>query len=69
MKKHLVTALALALALVSLVPGLAAAKIAGNRNQTLLCVAGLLAFAFVSLLPGLAGARLAGNHNQTLLRQ
>jgi hypothetical protein len=36
MKKHLATALALALALVSLLPGPAAAKLAGNHNQTLL---------------------------------
>lgn len=36
MNKHLATVLALALALVSLVPGLAAAKLAGNHNQTLL---------------------------------
>jgi hypothetical protein len=36
MKKHLATVLALALALVSLLPELAAAKIAGNHNQTLL---------------------------------
>jgi hypothetical protein len=36
MKKYLATALALALALVSLLPGLAAARLAGNHNQTLL---------------------------------
>ena len=36
MKKHFVTVLALALALVSLVPGLAAARLVGNHNQTLL---------------------------------
>jgi hypothetical protein len=34
MKKHLVTILALALALVSLLPGMGAAKLAANHNQT-----------------------------------
>ena len=36
MNKHVAAALALALALVTLVPGLAAARLAGNHNQTLL---------------------------------
>jgi hypothetical protein len=36
MKKHLVTILALALALVSLLPGMGAAKLSANHNQTLL---------------------------------
>ena len=35
MSRHIATTLALALALVSLLPGLAAAKLAGNHNQTL----------------------------------
>ena len=34
MNKHLATALALTLALVSLLPGLAAARLAANHNQT-----------------------------------
>ncbi len=34
MKRHLLTILALALALVSLLPGIGAAKIAANHNQT-----------------------------------
>lgn len=33
MKKHIVTILALALALVSLLPGMGIAKLAGNHNQ------------------------------------
>ncbi len=36
MNKHLAAALALALAMVSLLPGLAVARLAGNHNQTLL---------------------------------
>jgi hypothetical protein len=36
MKKKLATAFAVALALVSLLVGLASAKLAGNHNQTLL---------------------------------
>lgn len=36
MKKLLATVIALALALVSMLPGVATAKIAGNHNQTLL---------------------------------
>ncbi len=36
MNKHFATVLALALALVSLLPGIAAARLVGNHNQTLL---------------------------------
>ena len=36
MKKLLPTIIALALALVSMLPGIAAARLAGNHNQTLL---------------------------------
>ena len=36
MKKLLATIFALAIALVSMLPGIAAAKLAGNHNQTLL---------------------------------
>jgi hypothetical protein len=36
MRKHFPAILALALALVSIVPGLAAARLAANHNQTLL---------------------------------
>jgi hypothetical protein len=36
MSKYLATVLGLAVALVSLVPGIAAAKIAGNHSQTIL---------------------------------
>ena len=32
--KHLTAAMAVALALVSLIPGLAAARLAGNHNRT-----------------------------------
>src|SRR5262245_26966857 len=76
MKKYIAGALGLAAALVSLLPGLAAAKIAGNHNQTLLrerakkhLGAALgLGLALVAALPGFAAAKLAGNHNQTILR-
>ncbi len=36
MKKLLVSALALALAIVSMLPGVAAARLSANHNQTLL---------------------------------
>ncbi len=36
MKKLLPTVIAVALALLSMLPGVAAAKLAGNHNQTLL---------------------------------
>jgi hypothetical protein len=36
MKKHLVTAAVFALAIVSLLPGMAMARLVGNHNQTLL---------------------------------
>lgn len=73
MKKLLPTVIALALAIVSLLPGLAAAKLAGNRSQTLIRASKLLGaviavgFALTALLPGIAAARLVGNHNQTRL--
>ena len=36
MKRMLATVIALALALVTMLPGIAAARLAGNHNQTLL---------------------------------
>jgi len=74
MKKLLATAIALGLALVSMLPGIAAAKLTANNNQTLLRVSRLLAavvavgLALTALLPGMAEARLSANRNQTMLR-
>jgi hypothetical protein len=73
MKKLLVTVVAVGVAIVSMLPGMAAAKLAGNHNQTLLRARNLLVaivavgFALTAMLPGAAAARLAGNHNQTRL--
>jgi hypothetical protein len=36
MKKHLATIIAVALALVTLLPGISAARLSANHNQTLL---------------------------------
>ena len=74
MKKLLATAIALGLALVSMLPGIAAAKLTANHNQTLLRASKLLAavvavgLALTALLPDVAAARLSANHSQTLLR-
>jgi uncharacterized membrane protein YciS (DUF1049 family) len=74
MKKLLAIAVALGVALVSMLPGVAAAKIAINRNQTMLRVSKALAvvmtvgFAMTMFLPGIAAARIGLNHNQTSLR-
>jgi uncharacterized membrane protein YjjB (DUF3815 family) len=70
MRKLMGTALALAIALITMLPGIAAAKVAANRNQTVLrfvAVCGVIA-ALMSLLPGIASARWTANHSQTLLR-
>lgn len=70
MKKLIGTTLALAIALLTLLPGIAAAKLAANRNQTVLrfvAICGLIV-ALMSALPEIAAAKLAANHNQTMLR-
>lgn len=74
MKKLLATAVALGLAIVSMLPGIAMTKITLNRNQTqlrtknVLPVVIALGFAIVSALPRIAAAKIAFNHNQSLLR-
>jgi hypothetical protein len=70
MKKLIGTVFALALALVSMLPAAAAAKLSANRNQTLLrlVTASAVIAALVSSLPGMAAAKLAANHNQATLR-
>ena len=77
MSKCIATALAFALALVSLLPGSAAARLVGNHTQTILRVRAArkhlgavvaLGLALVAVLPGLAAAKIAANHNQTHLR-
>jgi hypothetical protein len=70
MKKLMGTVLALAIALLTMLSGIAAARSALNRNQTVLrCVAGCgVILALMSVVPGIAAARTAVNHNQTLLR-
>jgi hypothetical protein len=63
------TALALAIALITMLPGIAAAKVALNHNQTVrrfVTVCGVIA-ALMSVLPGISEARVSLNHNQTLL--
>lgn len=70
MKRLLGTALALAIALLTFLPGIAAARLSANRNQTvlrLMAVFGVIA-ALMSALPETAVAKLSANHNQTLLR-
>lgn len=58
MRKLLVSAIALGLALVSMLPGVAAARLAGNHNQTSLRVRNLLVaalavgLALTAMLPG-----------------
>jgi len=70
MKKLIGIVFALAMALVSMLPAAAAAKLAANRNQTLLRVvtASAVIAALVSSLPGMAAAKLTANHNQSMLR-
>ncbi len=73
MKKFFVSAIALGLAVVSKWPGVAAAKLAGNHNQTSLRASNLLVaavavgLALTAMLPGVAAAKLSANHNQALL--
>jgi TctA family transporter len=70
MKKLVGTTLALAMAFIASIPGIAAARITANRNQTVLrfvAVCGVIV-ALMSLLPGVASARWTANHSQTLLR-
>jgi hypothetical protein len=70
MKKLIRIALALAIALVASLPGIAAARISSNRSQTVLrlvAVCGAIV-ALMSALPATAVARITVNHSQTLLR-
>jgi hypothetical protein len=69
MKKIMGAALALAIALIPILPGIAAARTALNHNQTVLrfvAVCGVIV-ALMSV-PGIAAARTAVNHNQSRLR-
>ena len=70
MKRFIGTAIALALALVSMLPAIAMARLSANRSQTALRIVTALALgaAVVSSLPGIAAAKLSANHSQTLLR-
>lgn len=74
MKKFFVGAIMLGLAIVSMLPGVAAARLVGNHSQTSLRVRNLLVavvavgLALTAMLPGVAAAKLSANHNQTLLR-
>jgi hypothetical protein len=70
MKKLMGSALALAIALVAILPGIAAARITLNRNQTVLRFVAVCAaiVALMSALPATAVARITVNHSQTLLR-
>ncbi len=66
MRKLVVKAVAIALALAAILPGISAAKLASNHNRTLLRVVAI-ALALAAILPGISAAKLASNHNRTLL--
>jgi hypothetical protein len=64
MKKFLAPLIAAALAVATMLPGEAAARLVGNHNRV------LLALALVLLaVPSAAAAKIAGNHNRTRLHR